>query len=60
MLFRSTNAQHEALVADSSGDTLDSVLCMVQVAWAQVERAKGHGCYGLPEFDSLEGWIVTA
>jgi hypothetical protein len=55
-----TNAQHEALVADSSGDTLDSVLCMVQVAWAQVERAKGHGCYGLPEFDSLEGWIVTA
>jgi len=55
-----THAQHDALVADASGDTLDAVLCMVQAAWAQIHHANGHACYGLPVFDPLEGWIVTA
>ena len=55
-----THAQHDALVADASGDTLDAVLCMVQTAWAELQHANDHGCYGLPKFDSLEGWIVTA
>jgi hypothetical protein len=55
-----THAQHDALVADASGDTLDAVLCMVQVAWAELQHINDHACYGLPIFDSIEGWIVTA
>ena len=55
-----THAQHDSLVADASGDCLDAVLCMVQAAWAHGEHMKGHRCYGLPLFDSLEGWIVSA
>jgi len=55
-----THAQHDALVADASGDTLDAVLCMVQAAWAELQHIKDHACYGLPVFDSLEGWIITA
>ena len=55
-----THAQHDALVADASGDTLDAVLCMVQAAWAELQHIKDHACYGLPIFDSIEGWIVTA
>jgi len=55
-----THAQHDALVADASGDALDAVLCMVQAAWSELQHIKGHACYGLPIFDSLEGWIVTA
>jgi hypothetical protein len=58
-------AQHDTLLADGSGDALDAVLCMVQAAWACVqqhnaESAGQTGRYGLPTFDSLEGWIVTA
>jgi hypothetical protein len=53
-----TNAQHDALVQDASGDSLDAVLCLVQAAWA---RRQGAPRYGLPEhLDALEGWIVTA
>ena len=55
-----THAQHDSLVADASGDGLDAVLCMVQAAWAHGEHMNGHGCYGLPLVDSLEGWIVSA
>ena len=55
-----THAQHDTLVDDASGDSLDAVLCMVQAAWAQAQHAAGHGQYGLPECDPLEGWIVTA
>lgn len=56
-----THAQHDALVADASGDLLDAVLCLVQAAWAQRQHARGVPRYGLPEdMDPLEGWIVTA
>ena len=52
-------AQHDALVADASGDKLDAVLCMVQAATAQQRHAAGDKLYGLPpEMDALEGWIV--
>jgi hypothetical protein len=53
-----THAQHDALVADASGDSLDAVLCLVQAAWAANHGAPG---YGLPaDLDPLEGWIVSA
>ena len=55
-----THAQRDALVADASGDSLDAVLCMVQAAWALAQLEAGHAQYGLPVFDPLEGWIVTA
>jgi Protein of unknown function (DUF429) len=62
-----THAQRDALVADASGDSLDAVLCLLQAAWAQQRQdaaqtqdgATGPG-YGLPDFDPLEGWIVSA
>ncbi len=51
-----TPAQAEALVADASGDALDAVLGLVQVAWAGQR-----GAYGLPaHVDPLEGWITSA
>jgi hypothetical protein len=55
-------AQHDSLLLDGSGDSLDAVLCMVQAAWAHQQQEKGtaSGSYGLPEFDALEGWIVSA
>jgi hypothetical protein len=53
-----TPAQHETLVHDASGDSLDAVLCLVQAAWAARHGAPG---YGLPaDLDPLEGWIVSA
>ncbi len=55
-----THAQHDSLVADASGDCLDAVLCLVQAAWAHEQHLSGHACYGLPVFDALEGWIVSA
>ena len=56
-----THAQHDALVADASGDTLDAVLCLLQAAWAQGRHAAGDALYGLPaDMDPLEGWIATA
>lgn len=45
------------LIADGSGDLLDAVLCTVLAAWAWQRRADN---YGLPAFDTLEGWIVGA
>ncbi len=51
-----TPAQHEALVADASGDLLDAALCLLQAGWASL-RPEG----GLPEgVDPVEGWIATA
>jgi hypothetical protein len=50
-------AQHDSLLADGSGDALDAVLCMVQAAWAHLQNEAN---YGLPDFDPLEGWIVSA
>ena len=55
-----THAQHDTLVDDASGDSLDAVLCMVQAAWAQAQHEAGNAHYGLPACDPLEGWIVTA
>lgn len=56
MRLKLTAAQHEALVADASGDALDAVLCLMQAAWAA--RQPG---WGLPQkLDWLEGWIVSA
>jgi Protein of unknown function (DUF429) len=49
-------AQHDALVADPSGDRLDAVLCLLQAGWAS--RQPRHGW---PELvDGVEGWILTA
>ncbi len=54
-------AQHDALVADASGDSLDAVLCLLQAAWGARRHAAGAPRYGLPaEVDLLEGWIVGA
>jgi len=58
-------SQHDSLLADASGDRLDAVLCMVQAAWATTqhvatELSGQRGNYGLPNFDPLEGWIVSA
>jgi len=45
------------------------VLCMVQAAWANLQndqeihstpKAPTQPLYGLPDFDPLEGWIVSA
>jgi hypothetical protein len=59
--LRLTTAQHDGLVNDASGDTLDAVLCMVQAAWAARQHAQGDDWYGLPpDLDPLEGWIVSA
>ena len=50
--------QAEMLCRDASGDTLDSVLCLVQAAWG---ARHGWPRFGLPlRFDALEGWIVSA
>ena len=53
-----THAQHDALIEDASGDSLDAVLCLMQAAWA---AKQGAPLYGLPaDLDPLEGWIVSA
>ena len=47
-----------AMLEDGSGDTLDAVICAVQVCWAWQRRASN---FGLPKgLDPLEGWIVSA
>ena len=43
-----SHAQHDTLVDDASGDSLDAVLCMVQAAWAQAQHEAGDAHYGLP------------
>jgi hypothetical protein len=56
-----SHAQHDVLVADASGDSLDAALCLMQAAWAQTQHLAGAPLYGLPPgMDSLEGWIVSA
>jgi hypothetical protein len=56
-----SHAQHDLLVADASGDSLDATLCLMQAAWAQQQNAQGAPLYGLPsDVDALEGWIVSA
>ncbi|MGC1442367.1 MAG: DUF429 domain-containing protein [Burkholderiaceae bacterium] len=43
---------------DGSGDSLDALLCLVQVAWSLTDLNRR---FGLPAtFDGLEGWIVGA
>jgi Protein of unknown function (DUF429) len=55
-----SHAQREAAVDDASGDHMDAVLCLLQAAWGWQQHQLGHPQYGLPDFDPLEGWIVTA
>ncbi len=55
-----SHAQRDDLAADPTGDRLDAVLCLLQAAWAQHWQGLGHARYGLPDFDPLEGWIVSA
>jgi hypothetical protein len=52
----------EQLVQDPSGDPLDATLCLMQAAWAaqQHQLKATHPGYGLPDFDPLEGWIVSS
>ena len=54
------NALREQLLNEPKADVLDAVLCMMQAAWALQQHRAGHPQYGLPDFDPLEGWIVTA
>jgi hypothetical protein len=58
--LRLTHAQRDALADDASGDRLDAVLCLLQAAWAEQQHRAGLPRWGLPVFDPLEGWIVTA
>ncbi len=44
------------LVGDPSADTLDSLLCAVQAAWAHTKRDEDYGVP--PECDPNEGWIL--
>jgi hypothetical protein len=55
-----SNAQREQLIDDASGDCLDAALCMLQAHWAYRQHMSGKKNYGLPKFDPLEGWILTA
>jgi hypothetical protein len=55
-----SNAQRETLIEDASGDSLDAALCMLQAAWGYNQYRQGMKNYGLPRFDPIEGWIVTA
>jgi hypothetical protein len=55
-----SHAQRDRLADDARGDTLDAVMCLLQAAWALQQHDGGHACWGLPPFDPLEGWIVTA
>jgi hypothetical protein len=55
-----SHAQRDTLADDPSGDTLDAVLCLLQAAWALHQHGTGHARWGLPDFDPLEGWIVSA
>ena len=56
-----THAQRDALVEDATGDALDAVLCLMQVAWGLAQHLQGAPRFGLPlEMDPLEGWILSA
>ncbi|MGI4849772.1 MAG: DUF429 domain-containing protein [Janthinobacterium lividum] len=47
----------DALLDDGSGDLLDAVLCAILAAWGWQRRTAN---FGLPAFDTLEGWIIGA
>lgn len=50
-----TDADACRCIDDYTGDTLDSVLCAIQAAWAYTKRNSN---YGIPvHVDRLEGWI---
>ena len=51
-----TPAQAGALVADTTGDRLDAVLCLAQAAWARTQPRWGQPAV----VDPLEGWITSA
>ena len=55
-----SHAQRDRLADDPTGDSLDAVLCLLQAAWALQQHQSGHPLWGLPAFDPLEGWIITA
>jgi hypothetical protein len=50
----------DTLLQDPRGDALDATLCLMQAGWALAQHKAGHPQWGLPVFDPLEGWIVTA
>lgn len=50
----------DTLLQDPRGDALDATLCLMQAGWALAQHTAGHPQWGLPVFDPLEGWIVTA
>jgi hypothetical protein len=54
------NAAREKALNDGKADVLDAMLCMVQAAWGLQQHQNGHPTYGLPPFDPLEAWIVSA
>jgi hypothetical protein len=60
MRLKLSHGQRDQLADDASGDSLDAVLCLLQVAWAQRQHEDGSPRFGLPDFDPLEGWILTA
>ena len=61
LALKLSHAQHDALVEDASGDSVDAVLCLLQAAWAWQCAQAGDERYGLPaDMDPLEGWIVGA
>ncbi|QYJ15352.1 hypothetical protein Rxycam_01173 [Rubrobacter xylanophilus DSM 9941] len=49
-------ALREHMVREPSADTLDSLLCALQAAWACLRRKSGWGIP--PDCDRDEGWIV--
>ncbi len=50
-----TDQEARICTDDATGDSLDSVLCAVQAAWAHTRRASN---YGIPrDADAREGWI---
>ena len=50
------SAWRERLIRESAADTLDSLLCAIQAAWAHTRRDLD---YGVPEeCDLNEGWIL--
>ncbi len=51
-----TPAQAGELVADSSGDRLDAVLCLMQAGWASTQPQHGQPT----AVDPIEGWITSA
>jgi hypothetical protein len=52
--LRASSAQCDAITADTGGDRLDALLCLMQAAWAQSRND-----HGVPaDVDPVEGWIV--